>query len=177
MRLTCHSVCCWWIHAYFTAAVARSTRPPFLSYLAPPASGCCLSAGAAVPRRGVHPGPACPGAPPGDISRSRYGVRIPVIVATQSGGKLPPNPEEGCHLIRRKVATHSRGKLPPHRSAATPRVIRLHCQGFLCQCGALFSHRFSSQSNVVGVMNQTVKDGIGQSGVPNVIRIPHSMIE
>ena len=31
-------------------------------------------------------------------------LRIPVIPATQSGAKLPPNPKEACHLIRPKAA-------------------------------------------------------------------------
>jgi hypothetical protein len=34
-------------------------------------------------------------------------VRIPVIPATQSGGKLPPNPEEACHRFQTKAATPS----------------------------------------------------------------------
>jgi hypothetical protein len=34
------------------------------------------------------------------------GVRIPVIPATQSGAKLPPNPKEACHAIRTKAAPH-----------------------------------------------------------------------
>jgi len=33
-------------------------------------------------------------------------VRIPVIPATQSGAKLPPNPKEACHPIRTKAAPH-----------------------------------------------------------------------
>src|SRR5262245_54986274 len=33
-------------------------------------------------------------------------VRIPVIPATQSGAKLPPNPKEACHSIRTKAAPH-----------------------------------------------------------------------
>jgi hypothetical protein len=33
-------------------------------------------------------------------------VRIPVIPATQSGAKLPPNPKEACHPIRPKAAPH-----------------------------------------------------------------------
>ena len=40
--------------------------------------------------------------------------------ATQSEGKLPPNPVQSCHPIRRKAATESRRRLPPHRSTATP---------------------------------------------------------
>jgi hypothetical protein len=31
-------------------------------------------------------------------------LRIPVIPATQSGAKLPPNPKEACHAIRTKAA-------------------------------------------------------------------------
>jgi hypothetical protein len=33
-------------------------------------------------------------------------LRIPVIPATQSGAKLPPNPKEACHPIRTKAAPH-----------------------------------------------------------------------
>jgi hypothetical protein len=33
-------------------------------------------------------------------------LRIPVISATQSGAKLPPNPKEACHPIRTKAAPH-----------------------------------------------------------------------
>ena len=33
-------------------------------------------------------------------------MRIPVIPATQSGAKLPPNPKEACHPIRTKAAPH-----------------------------------------------------------------------
>jgi hypothetical protein len=40
-------------------------------------------------------------------------LRIPVILATQSGAKLPLIPVEGCHPIRSKVAT------PSERSDAT----------------------------------------------------------
>jgi hypothetical protein len=34
-------------------------------------------------------------------------LRIPVIPATQSSAKLPPNPEEACHRIQTKAATPS----------------------------------------------------------------------
>jgi hypothetical protein len=34
-------------------------------------------------------------------------VRIPVIPATQSSAKLPPNPEEACHRFQTKAATPS----------------------------------------------------------------------
>jgi len=43
----------------------------------------------------------------GDIARFRADdplLRIPVIPATQSGAKLPPNPKEACHAIRTKAA-------------------------------------------------------------------------
>jgi hypothetical protein len=43
----------------------------------------------------------------------RYNLRIPVISATQSSAKLPPNPVQSCHLIQCKAA------IPPHRSEAT----------------------------------------------------------
>jgi hypothetical protein len=36
----------------------------------------------------------------------RWGLmRIPVIPATQSSAKLPPNPAEACHPIQTKAAT------------------------------------------------------------------------
>jgi TnpA family transposase len=38
----------------------------------------------------------------GSLAAAR--VRIPVIPATQSGAKLPPNPKEACHPIRTKAA-------------------------------------------------------------------------
>src|SRR5262252_5879332 len=37
---------------------------------------------------------------------TRPPLRIPVIPATQSGAKLPPNPKEACHPIRTKAAPH-----------------------------------------------------------------------
>jgi hypothetical protein len=63
--------CCCCSQAYCTAAVARSTPPPFFAYRAPLFPGRFLSAGAAVPRRDVRPGPAAPGALRGAIARSR----------------------------------------------------------------------------------------------------------
>jgi len=41
-----------------------------------------------------------------DWLANAVGVRIPVIPATQSGAKLPPNPKEACHPIRTKAAPH-----------------------------------------------------------------------
>jgi DNA invertase Pin-like site-specific DNA recombinase len=40
-------------------------------------------------------------------------VRIPRISATQSTGRLPCNPWEGCHPVQRISATQSTGILPP----------------------------------------------------------------
>jgi hypothetical protein len=46
--------------------------------------------------------------PAGDTQaiHDSYHVRIPVIPATQSDAKLPPNPKEACHPIRTKAAPH-----------------------------------------------------------------------
>jgi hypothetical protein len=48
-------------------------------------------------------------------------------VATQSTGKLPPNPQDSCHPVHGKAATWTTGRLPPtpgeachRRSSATP---------------------------------------------------------
>src|SRR6266700_5784364 len=49
-------------------------------------------------------------------------LRIPVIPATQSGAKLPPNPKEACHPIRTKAA--------PHRSPIGAQR-RLSCSGYV----------------------------------------------
>lgn len=48
-------------------------------------------------------------------------VHIPRNSATQSRGKLPPNPWQSCRLIHGKAATHGRCRLPPsERSDAEP---------------------------------------------------------
>jgi pimeloyl-ACP methyl ester carboxylesterase len=67
-------------------------------------------------------------------------VHIPRISATQSTGRLPPNPHEACHPIHGKVATQSTAKLPPHpghachhRSAATPGGLCLRYWDVACQ--------------------------------------------
>jgi hypothetical protein len=50
-------------------------------------------------------------------------VRIPVIPATQSSAKLPPNPVQSCHPIQCKAATQSGTKLPPTIGAQRRRVV------------------------------------------------------
>src|SRR6266705_2865829 len=81
-------------------------------------------------------------------------LRIPVIPATQSEAKLPPNPNESC--------TPS----VPHRSAATPGLIGLRC-GHVGFHGRMpFTHRISSESNLVRVMEQAVKDRVSQGRIP-----------
>jgi hypothetical protein len=76
-------------------------------------------------------------------------VRIPRISATQSTGRLPPNPYEACHPIHGKVATQSTAKLPPHpghachrRSTATPGGTCLLYYDVACQLRLAFEQRF-----------------------------------
>jgi hypothetical protein len=55
-------------------------------------------------------------------------LRIPVIPATQSGAKLPLNPQEACHPIRTKAAPH-RGT-PSERSDAWGDQVTLRARRF-----------------------------------------------
>src|SRR5206468_3296321 len=50
----------------------------------------------------------------------RHRLRIPRNSATQSVGKLPPSPQESCHIVHRKVATQSTGILPPVARQVAP---------------------------------------------------------
>src|SRR5947209_4460418 len=84
---------------------------------------------------------------------------------------------DSCHPIRCKAATSSEGSLPPnpaesctpsvpHRSAATPGLIGLRC-GHVGFHGRMpFTHRISSERNLVRVMEQAVKDRVRQGRIP-----------
>src|SRR2546427_9869961 len=100
-------------------------------------------------------------------------LRIPRISATQSTGRLPPSPREGCHSFQAKPATWTTGRLPPppgavcrHRSAATLGGTLLVCIGFACQPRPLFAHGFSFQGNLVRIVYQTIEDSIGERRIP-----------
>src|SRR5215813_5187102 len=91
----------------------------------------------------------CTGAYSGD---SCHPIRCKA--ATSSEGSLPPNPDESC--------TPS----VPHRSAATPGLIGLGCGHVVSHDGVPFAHRIPSESNLVRVMEQPVKNRVRQRGIP-----------
>src|SRR5436309_1979688 len=84
---------------------------------------------------------------------------------------------DSCHPIRCKAATSAEGSLPPnpdesctpsvpHRSAATPGFIRLRGGHVGFHGRMTFTHRLSSESNLVRVMEQAVKDRVSQGRIP-----------
>ena len=85
--------------------------------------------------------------------------------ATQSMGKLPPNPREACHVDHGKVATQSRRSLPPSERSDAGRS-RVILTVLLCQPRLPFPHGFALQGDLVRVMDQAVKDRVGQRGIP-----------
>src|SRR5882724_10026534 len=83
---------------------------------------------------------------------------------------------DSCHPIRCKAATSSEGSLPPNpdesctpsvpsRSAATPGLIRLRYGHVGFHGRMTFTHRISSECNLVRVMEQAVKDRVRQGRI------------
>lgn len=85
---------------------------------------------------------------------------IPLIPATHSEGSRPAVPNESGHPFRSIPAT------PSERSDAGVSFftyLSAYVKFFF------FSHGFSFQLNSVAVVNQSVQDGIGKGGIPDMI--------
>ena len=117
-----------------------------------------------------------------EVSSPDFGARAAwreavAAITEKAKAKLPAYSGDSCHPIRCKAATSSEGSLPPnpdesctpavpHRSAATPELIGSGCRYVVFHDGVPFTHRLSSEGNLVRVMEQPVKNRVSQRGIP-----------